>query len=225
VVLRAGRIAHYPQYPVFDYMLPAYILKRCGVAALLLLLGAAPAPAGPTPVPAPDDHALGDIGAPVVIIEYASLTCPHCAHFHAATLARVREKWIEPGKAQLIFRDFPLDKAALVAAMMARCGEPSAFFPLIGDLFARQEEWTKADDIPAALTRIGVAHGLREDAIRGCWTDDRLANEVVQSRLTAEEEYDVDSTPTLFINGARLDGDNGWESFDRALEEAAAKTR
>jgi protein-disulfide isomerase len=206
-------------------MLPAYMLmQRIGVA-LLLLLGAAPALAQPGPVPAPDDHVLGDVQAPVVIIEYASLTCPHCAHFHETTLPRLREKWIDPGKAQLIFRDFPLDKAALVAATMARCGEPSTYFPLIGDLFARQREWTKADDVPAALTRIGVAHGLREDAIRGCWTDDRLTNEVLQSRLTAEQEYDVDSTPTLFINGARVEGDNGWEAFDRALQEAAANTR
>src|SRR5205085_5946640 len=142
--LRPARIATYPHYRVSTCMHPAYILRRLLLAAVLVL--AAPlVRAGSTPTPAPNDYVLGENRAPLVIIEYASLTCPHCAHFHEATLPQLRQKWIDPGKAQLIFRDFPLDKAALIAAMMARCGEPATYFPLIGDIFAQQEKWTRAD--------------------------------------------------------------------------------
>src|SRR4051794_18873459 len=123
------------------------MLKLGALVGLVLALRVAAAAAA-TPAATAEDTVLGRADAPVTIIEYASLTCPHCARFHAATLPRLRQEWIDAGKARLVFRDFPLDKLALVAAMMARCADKAVYFDLLGELFARQDEWSRADDAP-----------------------------------------------------------------------------
>src|SRR5689334_201953 len=104
------------------------MLKIGALIGLVLAGWVAAASAAEAPVATAEDYTLGRTDAPVTIIEYASLTCPHCAHFHAETLPKVRQEWIDTGKARLVFRDFPLDKLALVAAMMARCAEKSVYF-------------------------------------------------------------------------------------------------
>src|SRR5438067_6939922 len=117
----------------------------------LALAGVSPAHAQNPPKPTgdtakllaltPDDRILGKPDAPVTIIEYASLTCPHCAHFTTDVLPQLKEKWIDAGKAKLVLRDFPLDEPALRAAMVARCAPAERYFPLIDTLFASQEKW------------------------------------------------------------------------------------
>ena len=118
---------------------------------LLLFAGAVPAAAQtPTPKPAspeeqtrllavsPDDRVLGKPDAPITIVEYASLTCPHCAHFDQEVLPKLKEKWIDSGKAKLVFRDFPLDQPALLAATVARCEPADRFYGFVDALFKSQ---------------------------------------------------------------------------------------
>src|SRR5690242_11284951 len=108
-----------------------------------------PAKAGP-PITA-DDRILGDPAAPITIVEFASLTCPHCADFDANTLPKLKADWIDTGKARLVFKDFPLDQAAVRAAMLARCAPPSQFYAFINELFHTQTTWATGGKVETAL--------------------------------------------------------------------------
>src|SRR2546423_8877539 len=102
----------------------------------------------------PGIRVLGKADAPITIIEYASLTCPHCAHFEVDVLPKLKAKWIDTGKAKLVLRDFPLDEPALRAAMVARCAPPERFYPLVDTFFAQQEQWAPTSDYRAAFAKL-----------------------------------------------------------------------
>src|SRR5918912_2490290 len=108
----------------------------------------------------PSDRVLGKPGAPITIIEYASLTCPHCAHFDVDVLPKIKEKWIDTGKAKLVLRDFPLDEPAMRAAMVARCAPPDRFYPLADTFFAQQEHWAATRDYRASLEKLARLGGV-----------------------------------------------------------------
>jgi protein-disulfide isomerase len=200
---------------------------------LLSLAGAAPAmaqgPAAPPPAAdaakllavAPDDRILGKKDAPVTIIEYASLTCPHCAHFTTEVLPKIKEKWIDSGKVRLVLRDYPLDEPAMRAAMVARCAPPARFYAFIDTLFADQQQWVLAKDYKAALARLALLGGMSKAQFDNCLADKAGEDKVLQSRLAATQQLGVNSTPTFFINGAKFEGDPSVEGFDAALGRAA----
>jgi protein-disulfide isomerase len=173
---------------------------------------------------APDDHVLGKADAPITIIEYASLTCPHCAEFDAETLPKIKEKWIDTGKAKLVFRDFPLDGLALRAAMLARCAPPDRYFGYIDVLFHSQKSWMKADDPVLALSRIARLGGMSDQQFQACLSNEALQKAVAASRQTAEKDYGVESTPTFFVNGTMMPGALPFNDFDQALTAAQPKS-
>ncbi len=170
-----------------------------------------------------DDRILGKPDAPITIIEYASLTCPHCAAFEAETLPKLKQEWIDTGKAKLIFRDFPLDALALKGATLARCAPPERFYGFIDVLFRQQEVWARAADPQAALGRIAKLGGMSEEQFQACMKDDAAQNKILAMRMAGEKDYKVESTPTFFINGKKLVGSLPYETFADALK-AAAKT-
>ncbi|MBV9964239.1 MAG: DsbA family protein [Alphaproteobacteria bacterium] len=172
----------------------------------------------------PSDRILGKADAPITIIEYASLTCPHCAHFNTQVLPTLKEKWIDTGKAKLVLRDFPLDEPALRAAMVARCAPPDKFYPLVDTFFAQQEQWVTSRDYRAALEKLAKLGGLSDKEFKTCISDKKLEDQVAQSRLTAAQKLGVDATPTFFINGKKFDGAPTVEAFDQALSGAAEKS-
>lgn len=172
----------------------------------------------------PSDRILGKGDAPITIIEYASLTCPHCAHFDIDVLPKLREKWIDTGKAKLVLRDFPLDEAALRAAMVARCAPPDRFYPLVDTFFSQQEKWVTARDYRGALEKLAKLGGVSDKEFKTCIGDKKLEDQVAESRLTASQKLGVDATPTFFINGKKFDGAPTLEAFDQALSGAAAKS-
>lgn len=172
----------------------------------------------------PSDRILGKADAPITIIEYASLTCPHCAHFDVTVLPKLKEKWIDTGKAKLILRDYPLDEPALRAAMVARCAPADRFYPLIDTFFAQQEQWVTSRDYRAALEKLVKLSGMSEKEFKACISDKKLEDQVAQSRLTASQQLGVDATPTFFINGKKFDGAPTVEAFDQALSGAAPKS-
>jgi protein-disulfide isomerase len=197
----------------------------CVVAPVL----AAPLPAlaqSAGPVVTPQDHMLGKADAPITIVEYASLTCPHCAEFDKSTLPDIKKNWIETGKAKLVFRDFPLDRVALRAAMAARCAPPDRYFAFVDTLFQTQLTWERGDNPDEELGKIAKLGGVSDEQFKKCMADDKLADAVTASRFSAEKEYGIDSTPTFFINGVKMDpnGAQPYEVFDKVLTAALPKS-
>jgi protein-disulfide isomerase len=198
------------------------------LAALFSLAAAAPAsaqaPAGTAGALAlsPEDRVLGKSDAPITIIEYASLTCPHCRHFDTDVLPKLKEKWIDPGKAKLVFRDYPLDEPAVHAAMVARCAPSDRYFGFIDAIFAGQEQWAVAPDPKAALARLALLGGVSKEQFDACLANKTVENKVLGSRLVATQQLGVNSTPTFFINGKKFEGAPTEEAFDAALSHAGS---
>lgn len=166
----------------------------------------------------PQEQILGDPDAPVTIIEYASLTCPHCAQFHNEVLPELKERYIAPGKVRLIYRDFPLDQMALAAAALAHCAGPDRYFSMLDVLFETQSNWARADDPIAALKRLGKLGGLTEEEMQACLADEELTDGILRTRLAGQDEYDIGSTPTFVIDGKTYAGSRDVEEFSELLD-------
>jgi protein-disulfide isomerase len=171
-----------------------------------------------------DDRILGNPDAPITIVEYASLTCPHCAHFTNDILPELKKKWIDTGKAKLVLRDYPLDEPALRAAMIARCAPPDRFYAYTDMFFGAQDKWVTARDYRDALARLVKLGGMSREEFDNCLKNTALENKIVEGRLIASKELDVNSTPTFFINGTKFTGAPTVEEFDKALSGLAAKS-
>lgn len=167
------------------------------------------------------ERVLGEADAPITIIEYASLTCGHCARFHTETLPEVKKQWIETGKARLVYRHFPLDRLALIAAVAADClKSDKAFFAYIGTLFQEQGTWARAEDPVSALAQRAALAGLDRAQFDACVNDqaatDALLNRVIASRDT----YGIEATPTLIVNERKVEGALPYDEFAEVLEKA-----
>jgi protein-disulfide isomerase len=208
-------------------------MREIWFAVLTVLALAGPLPAGAQPAkppsPAaqaealaltPDDRVLGKSDAPITIVEYASLTCPHCAHFATDVLPKLKEKWIDTGKARLVMRDYPLDEPALRAAMIARCVPADKFYPFIDTLFGAQRQWVLSKDYKADLARLALLGGMSKKQFEECLANKSVEDKVLQSRLTATEQLGVNSTPTFFINGNKFDSAPEFDAMDAALSKA-----
>ena len=205
-----------------------------GVFSLILVLLGSPQ-AAPPPPPlladaqaalqiTKDDRILGNPEAPITIVEYASLTCPHCAHFANNVLPELKKEWIDTGKARLVLRDFPLDEPALRAAMIARCAPPERYYAFADTFFAAQEKWVRSGDYREALARLAKLGGMGQAEFDTCIKNTDLENKIVEGRLRATQELDVNSTPTFFVNGSKLAGAPTKEEFEKLLSGLAAKS-
>ena len=182
-----------------------------GIAALAgFWLPPAPARAGEMAI-FEDDRILGSAEAPITIIEYASLTCSHCATFHADTLPQIKKTWIADGRARLVYRHFPLDGAALRAAAVANCMEGARFFGFLDLLFKSQKRWAKSSDPLKALGQMARLAGLSQEKFEACANDEAEMDRILKRRQDGIETYGVESTPTLIVNGRMV---NGARSFD-----------
>lgn len=173
------------------------------------------------------DHPIGDPNAPVTMVEYSSLGCPHCADFHANTLPKIKKNYIDTGKVKLIIRDFPLNGPSYAAAMMARCAKPERREKFIEVLFANQETWEMAPDPKAALARIGKLGGMSQAEFDRCTSDKALFKGIQKLQLEAQQKYDVNATPTFIImkstssDGEKIEGSQPYEVFEKAFAKAA----
>lgn len=152
-----------------------------------------------------EDKVLGKADAPVTIVEYASMTCSHCADFTNNTLPKIKEKYIDSGKARLIFREFPFDPRATAAFMLARCAPDDRYFPMVDVLFKQQMQWAAAEDAQAALLQISKLAGFTQESFNACLTNQQLLDDVNSVRDRGAE-FGVNATPTFFINGKKYSG-------------------
>ncbi len=153
-----------------------------------------------------DEFVLGRSDAPITIVEYASLTCPHCARFHADILPVLKTEFIDTGKVRMVFRDFPLDRLALAAAMTARCAGRERYFGFIDTFYARQANWARDGDPLGALGRLARLGGMSQADFDACLKNQAVGDAVLKQRQTGEKTFEVNSTPTLIINGAKYSG-------------------
>jgi protein-disulfide isomerase len=172
----------------------------------------------------PDDRVLGNPDAPITIVEYASLGCPHCAHFTNDVLPEIKKAWIDTGKVKLVLRDFPLDEPSLRAAMIARCAPPDRFYAFADTFFASQEKWLGARDYREALARLAKFGGMGKDEFDACLNNTKLEDKIVAGRLSASQELDVSATPTFYINGSKFSGSPTAEEFNKVLSNLVAKS-
>ena len=170
--------------------------------------------------PGPDgDVALGSDKAPVTIIEYASMTCPHCAHFSETTFPELKKRYIDTGKVRFIFREFPFDPVAAAGFMLARCAGKDRYMAVIETLFAKQGEWAldKAH-ARAPLENIAKQLGFTDESFKECLTNQKVLDGIEDVRNRAVQKLGVNSTPTFFINGKKLTGDVPLDTLAKEID-------
>lgn len=195
-------------------------IHRRGVLAgfaALATAGATRALAQGDAMPSTGAYVQGAPDAPVTLIEYASLTCPHCASFHNDTYKAFKERFIDTGKVRMIYRDFPLDGIALRAAMMARCTVDQRYFGLIQVLYKSQDKWSRARDPVAELALVGRLAGMDQATFDACLASEELLNGVLKIRQQGAADG-VQSTPTFVINGKVYPGSRSIEEFAQIIE-------
>ena len=197
------------------------------LAAPPALAQTAAAPPAAAPVSAPgdplavtaDDRILGTAEAPITIVEYGSLTCPHCAAFADEVLPKLQQKWLDSGKARLVFRAFPRDEADLHAFTVALCAPSDRFFPFIDALFGTQQQWALSSNLKAALGHIALLGGMNTTTFDTCFDDKSVQDRLLAGRLVAAQQLGVDSTPTFFINGKKYTGAPTVEGIESVLSK------
>jgi protein-disulfide isomerase len=169
----------------------------------------------PGPLP---DIVQGSPSAAITIIEYASMTCSHCAAFHEETWPSLKAKYVDAGKAKFILREFPLDPLAAAGFMLARCAGPDKRDALIDRLFAQQNSWAFVDKPIEPLLAVAKQAGFSQADFETCLKNQQLYDQVNQTRDRAAERFAIDSTPTFFVNGRKLNGELAISDFDKVLE-------
>ena len=168
------------------------------------------------------DITIGSPDAKVTIVEYSSLTCPHCANFQSKVFPEFKTKYIDTGKVRFITREFPLDNLAAAGAMLARCIDPAKSFDFVELMFAKQADWASGQNPKAKLFEIAKQAGFSEESFEKCLTDQALLDKVNAVRTRASDQFQIASTPTFFVNGKRLAGNNRLEDFDKVIEPMLA---
>ena len=156
---------------------------------------------------------IGTEEANIEIIEFASLTCGHCAKFHNEVFPKIKKEFIDTGKVSFIYQDFPLDKFALKASVIARCSGEKKFFSFLKVLYSKQKDWTRTEDPFRSLLKIAKLGGLKNDEIKVCVGNKSIEDGILKQRLNASKKFDIKATPTLYINGEKYDGDLTFEAL------------
>ncbi len=162
------------------------------------------------------DEMQGAADAPVTIVEYASMTCPHCSHFHKTVYPELKKKYIDTGKVRFIFREFPLDPLAAAASMLARCAGKDKYFPLIEAFFEAQSDWVVQKPLQPMFA-IAKQAGFTQQTFDECLANQQMLNGIEESRTRAASKLNVNSTPTFFINGKIFRGTLTVDELDKQV--------
>jgi protein-disulfide isomerase len=175
-------------------------------------------------MPITGDRSLGSADAPVIVLEYASASCPHCAIFHIKSFPQIRRDYVDTGKVRWIFRELPLDELAMAAFMLARCMPEQKYFTTVEALFIDQKLWMGAEP-RKAFWQIMQRMGMSQDQFDSCLRRQDLSQSIYQTAKQAVDEFGVKSTPTFFINGERIRGTQEAHYFATLIEGALKKAR
>jgi protein-disulfide isomerase len=164
------------------------------------------------------DIMIGSDKAPVTVIEYASMTCPHCAHFEETTLPELKKRYIDTGKVRYVMREFPLDALAAAGFMLARCAGPDKYESVVETLFAKQADWAMVQKPIPPLMAIAKQFGFTEESFNTCLANQQVLDDIQAVRDHAVNKLGVNSTPTFFINGKRFVGDLSIEVMAKEID-------
>lgn len=164
------------------------------------------------------DNVLGKADAPNTIVEYSSMTCPHCATFHKAVLPQLKAKYIDTGKANYILREFPLDNLAAAAFMLARCVDKAKYYDFVELLYGHQDDWAFSKNPLPELQKFARQVGFTEDRFNKCITDEKLLKYIEWVRERGNKKFGIRATPTFFVNGKKVKAASTVEAFEAALE-------
>lgn len=165
----------------------------------------------------------GDPMAPVTIVEYASLTCSHCAAFHTTVFPEIKKNYIDTGKVRLVFRDFPLDGLAMAGAMLARCAPGDRGQAMLNVMFRQQGVWVTSQSPLEPLTSYAKLAGMSEEDVNACLENQNIMNAIREAQELATNQYKINATPTFFIEDEKVEGGRPYdfisEVINRKLEE------
>lgn len=208
---------------VFNNRSFAALVSGAIVVACLAFNLSSIAHAGETPAPPPaadatlPEMAIGNADAPVTIIEYSSLSCPHCAAFHKDVFPALKSQYVDAGKVRYVVREFPLNDSALAASVIARCLPPSRFFAFVDLLFSKQADWAYKEDALTPLKALAKQAGLTSEEFDKCIDNEDLQKKVLAVREQGQKKG-VNATPSFFVNGMLMRSAPTLENFAEAMK-------
>ena len=185
-------------------------------------------PVGAAPLPTDEalaDRVMGKADAPVTVIEFASLTCPHCAEFQRDVLPDFKKDYIDTGKAKLIYRDYPLDSLALAAAMIARCAPKERYFGFLDVFYRSQTSWAQSANPRAELERVARLGGLSKADFDACLDNQALVKGIQSNAEQGRAAFNVDATPTVVVDGKKYTGPMTARGLGEAIDKIIAAKR
>ena len=168
-----------------------------------------------------DDFYIGEENAPITIIEYASMSCSHCADFHNDTLEELKKEFIDTGKVKFIFRDFPFNYPALAGSMILRCVPEDIRYEYMNGLYKLQNNWVSRDQTKtrSELYKIMQSGGMQQDDFDACLSNVDLENQLLEGVMEAQREYKIGSTPSFIVNGVLYSGNKNIKEFRQIIDK------
>jgi protein-disulfide isomerase len=165
---------------------------------------------------------LGEDVAPIKIKVFSSFTCPHCANFHVNVVPKIKKKYIQTGKVQLIFIDFPLDQIAFNASKILHCLDQNKQMLFMDLIYEKQNSWivgSSVDDINKNLKKMAINFGINSNKFDECLVDESVSDKILTGRIEAQTKYSIDSTPTVIINEKKLEGSINFKNIEKNIEK------
>ena len=168
-----------------------------------------------------NDFVIGNENAPITIIEYASMSCSHCADFHTNTLGALKEEYVDTGKVRFVFRDFPYNYPALLGSMLVRCIPNDVRYDYMNALFQLQPNWVNRENAKTTqeLFKIMQSGGMTKEDFDTCITNVDIENEILQGVIDAQSEFNIKSTPSFLINGKLIEGNKSVKEFRQIIDK------
>jgi len=167
---------------------------------------------------------IGKPDSKVIVKVFSSLTCPHCANFHEKIYEKLKIDYIDKGLVRFEHHGFPLDMAALNAEIIIRCNvDDKKRFQLLGEIYKKQNKWAVGSDINKineSIKKIGLNFNLKENDMNKCLKDDNAQDEILNERIEAQKKYKIQSTPTVYINEKRYEGNHEYKIFKKEIEKS-----
>ena len=176
-----------------------------------------------SPINAKDFLQIGEANAKVTIKVFSSLTCPHCANFHLKIFENLKNDYIDKKLVKFEHHSFPLDLAALNAELIVRChNDSNKSFQLLGEIYKKQNNWAVGSDINVIneyIKNIGLKSGLNNNIMEDCLKNEKLQQQILEERINAQKNYQIQSTPTIYINEKKYEGNHEYKQLKKAIEK------